>query len=91
MSLERGLLVQDALDRLIKGRTSFIIAHRLSTVVGAYKILVLKDGQADHRIRQPRLAHEAGRLLRLPGEVPVPRPADGLLTYPQYPSAIAAS
>ncbi|ADO00772.1 ABC transporter, ATP-binding/membrane protein [Citrifermentans bemidjiense Bem] len=39
------LLVQDALDRLIKGRTSFIIAHRLSTVVGAHKILVLKDGQ----------------------------------------------
>jgi len=73
MSLERGLLVQDALDRLIKGRTSFIIAHRLSTVVGAYKILVLKDGQADHRKCQSR------------------GPADGLLTYPQYPSAIAAS
>ncbi len=29
----------------MKGRTTFIIAHRLSTVVGADRILVLKDGQ----------------------------------------------
>jgi ATP-binding cassette, subfamily B, bacterial len=45
LDAESEVLVQDALDRLIKGRTSFIIAHRLSTVVGAHKILVLKDGQ----------------------------------------------
>ncbi|MDX1952384.1 MAG: ABC transporter ATP-binding protein [Verrucomicrobiota bacterium] len=37
-------LVQDALDRLMKGRTTFVIAHRLSTVVHADKIIVLKDG-----------------------------------------------
>ncbi len=45
LDAESEVLVQDALNRLIKGRTSFIIAHRLSTVVGAHKILVLKDGQ----------------------------------------------
>lgn len=37
--------IQDALDRLLVGRTSIIIAHRLSTVLNADQILVLKDGQ----------------------------------------------
>ncbi|TAK06890.1 MAG: ABC transporter ATP-binding protein [Candidatus Manganitrophaceae bacterium] len=37
-------LVQEALARLVKGRTTFVIAHRLSTVVGADRILVLKEG-----------------------------------------------
>lgn len=38
-------LVQEALARLVKGRTTFVIAHRLSTVVGADRILVLKEGE----------------------------------------------
>jgi ATP-binding cassette subfamily B protein len=38
-------LVQDALNRLMKGRTTFVIAHRLSTVVHADCIIVLKEGQ----------------------------------------------
>src|SRR5205085_1702154 len=38
-------LVQDALERLMKGRTTFVIAHRLSTVVNADRIVVLKDGR----------------------------------------------
>ena len=37
-------LVQDAMDRLMKGRTSFVIAHRLSTIKNADMILVMKDG-----------------------------------------------
>lgn len=37
--------IQDALERLFVGRTSIIIAHRLSTVLNADQILVLKDGQ----------------------------------------------
>lgn len=37
-------LVQDALERLLAGRTTFVIAHRLATVVNADRILVLKDG-----------------------------------------------
>lgn len=39
------LLIQKAMKRLMKGRTSFISAHRLSTIQEANKILVLKDGQ----------------------------------------------
>jgi ABC-type multidrug transport system fused ATPase/permease subunit len=38
-------LVQDALDKLMKGRTSIVIAHRLSTVRDADKILVLDKGR----------------------------------------------
>jgi ATP-binding cassette subfamily B multidrug efflux pump len=37
--------LQDALLNLMEGRTSFVIAHRLSTVRDADKILVLQDGQ----------------------------------------------
>lgn len=42
---ESERLVQEALDELMKGRTSLIIAHRLATVKSADKILVLKDGK----------------------------------------------
>lgn len=38
-------LIQESLVNLMEGRTSFIIAHRLSTVVRADKILVIKDGE----------------------------------------------
>ena len=37
-------LVQKAMDKLTKGKTSFIIAHRLSTIKNADLILVMKDG-----------------------------------------------
>ena len=36
--------IQEALDRLLIGRTSIIIAHRLSTILKADNIMVLKDG-----------------------------------------------
>ena len=38
------LKIQDAFARLMQGRTSFIVAHRLSTIQNADKILVMKDG-----------------------------------------------
>ena len=38
------VLIQEAMDRLTKGRTSFVIAHRLSTIRNADMILVMKDG-----------------------------------------------
>lgn len=38
------VLIQEAMDKLMEGRTSFIIAHRLSTIKNADLILVMKDG-----------------------------------------------
>ena len=40
-------LVQQALDRLMKGRTTIIIAHRLSTIAGVDRIITLKGGKID--------------------------------------------
>ena len=40
---ESERLVQEAMERLAKGRTTFVIAHRLSTIRNAGKILVLTD------------------------------------------------
>ena len=39
------LQIQEAFDKLMKGRTSFIVAHRLSTIRNASLILVMKDGK----------------------------------------------
>jgi ATP-binding cassette subfamily B protein len=47
LDAESEALVQDAIDRLLEGRTTFIIAHRLATVVNADRIIVLKDGRID--------------------------------------------
>ncbi len=41
---ETESLIQDALDRLMAGRTSFVVAHRLSTIVKANKIVVMGKG-----------------------------------------------
>ena len=38
------LQVQEAFDKLMQGRTSFVVAHRLSTIRNASLILVIKDG-----------------------------------------------
>ena len=42
---ESERLVQEALDKLMKGRTSIVIAHRLSTIRNADKIIVLEHGK----------------------------------------------
>ena len=39
------LLIQEAFDKLMQGRTSFIVAHRLSTIRSASLILVMRDGK----------------------------------------------
>jgi len=45
LDTESEVLVQQAIERLMKGRTSIVIAHRLSTVQRANKIIVLSDGE----------------------------------------------
>lgn len=45
LDTESEELVQDALDKLMVGRTSFVIAHRLSTVLQADKIIVMENGE----------------------------------------------
>jgi len=42
---ESEMLVQDALDRLMAGRTTFVIAHRLTTVLRSDRIFVLNQGR----------------------------------------------
>jgi ATP-binding cassette subfamily B (MDR/TAP) protein 1 len=44
LDAESEHIVQDALDRMMVGRTTVIVAHRLSTIQGADVIAVLKDG-----------------------------------------------
>ena len=49
LDTESEKLVQDALDNLMKNRTSLVIAHRLSTIKNADEILVLKKGEIVER------------------------------------------
>jgi len=52
--------IQAALDFVSKGRTTLVIAHRLSTVVSADEIIVLKDGQIAERGRHAELLAQKG-------------------------------
>ena len=58
-------LIQEALDRLMAHRTSFVIAHRLSTVRNADQILVLKGGQIAERGTHAELLSRAGLYAQL--------------------------
>lgn len=53
-------LIQEALDRLMEGRTTFVIAHRLATIRRADLILVMADGRIVQRGRHADLLKEGG-------------------------------
>ncbi|MDG5786008.1 ABC transporter ATP-binding protein [Evansella sp. AB-P1] len=52
--------IQEALQRLMKGRTSFVIAHRLNTIQQADQILILRDGEIIERGTHASLLKEKG-------------------------------
>ena len=53
------LLIQQALDKLMQGRTSFVIAHRLSTISRADQVIVMEDGRvAEHGTHDALLARQ---------------------------------
>lgn len=57
--------IQDAIVTVTKGRTSFVIAHRLSTVVGADVILVVQDGKIIERGTHSQLMEKKGHYYEL--------------------------
>ena len=58
-------VIQHALARLLQGRTSFVIAHRLSTVVNADRIVVIQDGRITEQGTHQELLQSGGAYYRL--------------------------
>ena len=59
------LLIQEAFDKLMQGRTSFIVAHRLSTIRSASLILVMRDGKIIEQGSHEELLAKGGFYSRL--------------------------
>jgi subfamily B ATP-binding cassette protein MsbA len=76
LDTESEALVQAALERLMRNRTCFIIAHRLSTVRGADRILVVQNGRiVEHGPHEALLARNGvyARLVQHQFATPVPQ------------------
>ena len=60
LDTESEKIVQEALDNLLKGKTSLVIAHRLSTIIHADEILVLSKGEVIERGNHKELMTKEG-------------------------------
>lgn len=60
LDTESEKYIQKSLDELMKGRTTFVVAHRLSTIIGADKIVVMKNGQICEVGRHEELLQKKG-------------------------------
>ena len=65
MDTRTEALIEKGMDRLMKGRTVFIIAHRLSTVRNADKIIVLEHGEIAESGNHEELLRERGIYYKL--------------------------
>ena len=57
--------IQKAMNAVIAGRTSFVIAHRLKTILNSNKIVVLKDGNVIEEGSHEQLLKEKGFYYKL--------------------------
>ncbi len=65
LDLESEALIQNSLERLVKNRTTLIVAHRLSTITRADQIVLIEDGQIRESGTHPELMNRNGIYARL--------------------------
>ena len=65
LDTESERLVQDALNNLMKNRTSLVVAHRLSTIINATKIVVIENGEIIEMGTHADLIEQKGNYYRL--------------------------
>lgn len=65
LDVENETLIQTALSRLIKNKTVLVIAHRMRTVAGANKIIVLADGTIAEEGTPEELMNQNGLFARM--------------------------
>ncbi len=86
---ENEAIIQSALDRLMAGRTTLILAHRLSSVIDADRILVLEDGRvAESGTHAALIAHD-GPYRRLMGPQLAERGAEAFADLPELSRAVS--
>jgi ATP-binding cassette subfamily C protein CydCD len=88
---ENEAIIQQALDRLMRGRTTLILAHRLSSVIGADRILVLDQGRVVESGTHAELIARPGIYRRLMGQQLGGRAGTRVVTAPVTATAQAAA
>jgi ATP-binding cassette, subfamily B, multidrug efflux pump len=91
------LLIREALDKLLTGRTALVIAHRLSTIQYADRILVLHKGRLREQGAHQELLAQRGIYYRLyqlqykEQELPLPQASDSSTAFPPFPAQLPAT